>query len=107
MSTPDYIKIYTDLINRKYPERMHSCADLLSKKDLSVIDVITLEKMILQNKDAEDVGKFRSYRENDIVQLLLYQKKHQLNNTQMASVFRLSRNTIAKWKKMFSIKTYG
>jgi DNA-binding transcriptional regulator YiaG len=44
--------------------------------------------------------KFRSYKIPDIQKILDYQNKYQLNNSQFANHFQLSRNTVAKWKKM-------
>ena len=47
--------------------------------------------------------KHRSYSKSDILKILDYQKKNNLNNSQLANHFSLSRNTVAKWKRMFII----
>ncbi|WP_164465209.1 helix-turn-helix domain-containing protein [Chryseobacterium lactis] len=106
-NAPDYKKIYSDLISVKYPEKKEVCTHLLSKKDLSVLDVIDINR-ILFSKDSKENTEFNqkhpSYNKPAIDQILEYQKKNQLNNSQLAQHFKLSRNTIAKWKNQFSVE---
>ena len=100
---PDYKRIYTDIINKKNPAKGEECKNLLSKEELSVLDILELNKKIFGNADKEIETanhKFRSYQESDILQILDYQRKNNLNNIQLANHFKTSRNTIAKWKKM-------
>jgi hypothetical protein len=103
---PDYKRIYTDLVNEKYCEKKIEYLSMLSKEKLSVLDVITLNK-ILFNNDGKDKETFdfnqshRAYDKQAILQILDYQKKRKCNNSQLASHFKLSRNTITKWKKKF------
>lgn len=100
---PDYIRIYTDIINKKKPDKKGECKNLLRKEELSVLDILELNRRIFGNLDKEIEminQKFRSYQESDILQILDYQKKNNLNNIQLANHFKTSRNTIAKWKKM-------
>ena len=47
------------------------------------------------------VRKFRAYNKLTIMEILEYQKKNNINNTELSRYFKLSRNTIAKWKKCF------
>lgn len=100
MNQPDYKKIYTDIIKRRFPEKSIDCKVLLQKDELSTLDIITLNKKIFgnSNKDYEMSNqRHRSYKPSSIKYILSYQKKN-LNNTQLALHFKLSRNTIAKWK---------
>jgi len=100
---PDYRRIYSDIINKKNPDKREECQNLLIKEELSVFDILELNTRIFgnTNKEFEKVNqKFRSYKESDILQILDYQKKNNLNNIQLANHFKTSRNTIAKWKKM-------
>lgn len=102
---PDYHNIYTDIINKKHPDKKEVCKFLLEKEYLSSMDIIELNKKIfgLHDKQTEVFNqKHRSYEESDILQILNYQKKHKCNNKQLANHFKLSRNTVTKWKKMFS-----
>ncbi|MGC4129685.1 MAG: helix-turn-helix domain-containing protein [Bergeyella sp.] len=101
---PNYKAIYTDILCTKFPDKMPECFSLLRKKELSVIDIIELNVKIfgIQDKETFEANqKHRSYGESDIIQILNYQKKNQLNNIELARHFKLSRNTVAKWKKMF------
>ncbi len=98
---PNYRKIYTDLLNRKYPEKKQTCAYILNKPEINALDVIELNKLIFSEKkhNAFKNQSFRSYDEQTVMKILNYQKENRLNNIQLASHFKLSRNTVAKWKK--------
>lgn len=105
-NTPDYKKIFTDIINIKFPEKKEKCSHLLEKSDLSVLDVINLNELLFRNCSKENSvfnQKHRSYNESAIYHILEYQKKNRLNNSQLAKHFKLSRNTITKWKSLFSV----
>ena len=105
MQKPDinYQQIYSDILDKKFPEKSLECYSILNKRNLSAIDIIELNKKIFEsNKEAEHVNqKYRSYNKSDIFKVLEYHKKHKLNNSQLALHFKLSRNSVAKWKKMF------
>lgn len=105
--TPDYRKIYSDILDKKFPDKKSKCQIILSKNRLSTLDVITLNKMIFGDRDNEAFilnQKHRSYSDEAIIEILEYQKKHNLNNTQCALKFRLSRNSITKWKRKHTTK---
>lgn len=103
---PNYKRIYEDLLDRKYPHKKEACKAVLAKEKLSSIDVFLLNNLIF-DKDIRDEHesdqKYRSYDKTSILKILQYQKKNKLNNTQLADHFGLSRNTVAKWKKMFQL----
>ena len=102
--TPDYKQIYTDILDKKYPDKKEECKIILEKEQLSTIHIIELNQKIfgVGDKETERFNqKHRSYSKTDILQILDYQNKNKLNNSQLANHFQLSRNTIAKWKKMF------
>lgn len=104
LGQPNYKKIYSDIINKKYPFKMEKCSSLLDKKILSVIDIVELNKRIFGTNletTSRQNQRLRSYTQSDIMQILDYQKKNGLNNSQLSRHFNLSRNTIAKWKKLF------
>ncbi len=104
MNIPDYGKIYRDMISMKYPEKEAICSNILNKKSIESLDIIRLNAIITGKKDIESIRenqKLKSYDRQTILHILDYQKKHGLNNTQLAVHFRLSRNTVTKWKKMF------
>ncbi|VFB04514.1 Uncharacterised protein [Chryseobacterium taihuense] len=105
-TVPDYYKIYSDIIKLKHPEKEKYCQNILSKKNISGLDVIKLNDIIFppqKKKDQIFNHKHRAYNKQTILQILNYQKKNNLNNTQLAAYFKLSRNTVAKWKKIYKM----
>ncbi len=101
---PNYKLIFSDIIKKRYPEKKRECLPILSKRELSAEDIIILNKKLfgLPDKETQKTNqKHRSYNESDIVKMLEYQKTNTLSNIQLAKTFGLSRNTVAKWKKMF------
>jgi len=102
MKTPDYKKIYSDIIRLKHPEKETICQSILLKKRLNFIDVLSLNKKIFGTTELFSINqKYRAYDKVAIFKILDYQKEHNLNNIQLASHFRMSRNTITKWKKTY------
>lgn len=104
--TPDYKRIYTDLVNEKYPEKKEQYEYILSKESFSILDVIAFNKLLFKQEDKNTFifnQKHRMYDEQTILAILNYQKTHKCNNTQLAFHFDLSRNTVAKWKKSFLV----
>lgn len=102
---PDYVRIYSDIIQMKYPEKYEICKDLLSKKQLDALEVITLNNRIFGTgkKYLSGNGKYRSYDHKAIMKILNHQRKFNLSNIQLAKHFGLSRNTVSKWKKNYSL----
>ncbi|AYZ12790.1 helix-turn-helix domain-containing protein [Chryseobacterium arthrosphaerae] len=103
MKHPNYKKIYSDILNAKYAEKIPYCLPILNKKNLSSTDIIRLNKIIFGTEGNLYNQKHKSYDEPAILEILNYQKIHQCNNSQLAKQFNVSRNTIAKWKKMFLV----
>ena len=104
---PDYKRIYSDLLNKKYPDKRKELTSFFNKENLSVLDIIELDRRIFgtANKQTEDFNqKHRSYSKSDIIKILKYQKRNNLNNSQLANHFKLSRNTVARWKKLFVVQ---
>lgn len=104
---PDYRKIYTDILDKKFPHKKQEFTELLNKPFLSAIEIIELNEKMFGKADGKSENfnqKYRSYHTSDILRILNYQKKYNLNNTQLANHFKLSRNSVAKWKKMFSVQ---
>ena len=100
----NYRQIFKDILEKLYPEKKNICKILLSKKHLYAIDILELNKKIFENPDKETESqnqRHRSYSKSDILKILDYQKEHRLNNSQLANHFKLSRNSVTKWKKVF------
>lgn len=105
-TSPDYKAIYKDILYQKFPDKIEDCLPLLDKKDLSTLDILALNQKIFGSLDKERTkinSKHLSYNKSDILHMLEYQKNNKLNNTQLANHFKLSRNTVTKWKKIFVI----
>lgn len=101
---PNYKQIYKDLIEQKYPHKKATCTVILEKEQLTFLDVIELNELIFETvskKTLEMNQKYRSYDKDTIIDILNYQKKNGLNNTQLSNHFKLSRNTVTKWKSLF------
>ena len=104
-SKPYYKKIFTDMLELKFPDKKEQCLFFLNKEELSELDVLKLNKIIFGEDVSENVSakNHRSYDKSTIFKILDYQKNQKLNNIQTARYFGLSRNTIAKWKKIFLV----
>ncbi|MCT2406257.1 helix-turn-helix domain-containing protein [Chryseobacterium antibioticum] len=101
---PNYKLIYQDIISKKYPRKKSQCNTILEKEELSILDVLKLNNLIFGsiNKEAQVFNqRLRSYNKTTILEILEYQKINKLNNTQIAIQFKLSRNSVSKWKKIF------
>lgn len=99
----NYTLIFSDIIQKKFPERKLELLPFLKKEELSAVEILKLNEQIFLDKKSDSFsmnGKFRSYSESDIKMILAFQKKHQLNNSQLASHFGLSKNSVSKWKKL-------
>lgn len=101
--TPDYKRIYIDILNIEYPHKQEECKNILKKRVLTTIDIIELNQKIFGVNEETEISnqKHRSYQKSDIFYILKYQRDNNLNNSQLSECFRLSRNTISKWKKLF------
>ena len=101
--TPNYSQIYKDLIQAKFPEKWEECSSILLKEELTALEVLKLNNKLFGGKKSSlssSNPKHKSYDIATIKEILSYQSKNNLNNTQIADHFKLSRNTIAKWKSL-------
>lgn len=94
---PDYIKIFSDIISEKFPEKASICKHFLEKEKLSSLDVITLNRILFN--DCSIKNEHKSYDQESIIQILEHQKKNKMTDSEIATLFRLSRNTLSGWKK--------
>ncbi|RKS97931.1 hypothetical protein BCF58_2065 [Chryseobacterium defluvii] len=98
---PDYKKIYVDILDKKHPQKKDDCKKILSKKQLTSLDIIELNTIIFGHSSDVLNPSHRSYDPNSIFKILEYQKAHNLSNTKLAQHFKLSKNTVSQWKKKF------
>lgn len=100
---PDYRKIYEDLINKEFLHKKEECRSFFEKQNITALDILQINNQLfgLQKKDTEVFNQnHRSYDVESILRILQYQEKYSLNNTELANKFKISRNTVAKWKKI-------
>ena len=74
ITTPNYKRIYSDILNKRYPEKKEVCKQIIQKANLSAFDVIMLNEKIFGTNQSKN-QKLRSYRKSDILKILDYQKK--------------------------------
>lgn len=90
----------------RYPHKLTECQHILNKEKLSTFDILLLNTIIFGRKNKENLifnQKLRAYKEDEIRQILQYQREYDLNNTQTALHFKISRNSITAWKKKYPI----
>ncbi|MBB4807706.1 DNA-binding transcriptional regulator YiaG [Chryseobacterium defluvii] len=101
---PNYKEIFLDILKIKFPEKKKKILPLINKEKFSAEEILSINNQLYGETDKDKSllnNKLHSYRESDILRMLDYQKKNNLNNTELANHFNLSRNTVAKWKKVF------
>ena len=99
MVKPNYQKIYQDIIKRNFPEKIEQTKKLL-KKNMNVLDIMKVSEILNANKTAEN-QKHKSYDLNSVLEILKIQQKNNYTNTFTADKFKISRNTVAKWRKIY------
>lgn len=100
--TPDYKAIFKDILKNLEHEICSKTITIMSKENLTISDVIKLNDLIFKNSSSENSNqKFRSYDKSTIMDILDFQHKNGYNNSQLAHHFKLSRNSVAKWKKVY------
>ncbi|TGN26108.1 helix-turn-helix domain-containing protein [Empedobacter tilapiae] len=99
MKKPNYQKIYQDIIEKKFPDKLGQTKKLL-KKEMNVLDVIKISE-ILNSEQISENKKHRSYDLNSILKILTFQKNNNYTNTLTAEKYRISRNTVSKWRKIY------
>lgn len=91
------------MLRLKYPEKANDCKSILSKQQLSALEVIQINEIIFPQQK-QDYIRFnqahRAYSKEEIMEILDYQRKYNLSNSQLAEHFKISRNTVSKWKKI-------
>jgi len=55
----------------------------------------------INEEDTHINQRLKAYDEYSIQLILKYQEDNYLTNIELAALFRLSRNTVAKWKKHY------
>lgn len=103
---PDYIKIYSDIINNNFPEKRYLLKHFVHKDFLKTTDVIKINQMIFGEfkKSKSRNAKHKSYDEKSIEEILNDQKKNKYSNVYVANKYNISSNTLTAWKRKYSVK---
>lgn len=107
INRPNYKLIFLDLIRKRHPTKLKDFEPYLKKDVFSTLDVIKINKLLTSNeckRTKQFNQQLRSFKEKEIIEILKYQKRNHLNNVQLAQRFKLSRNTVSKWKNIFDGK---
>ncbi|MCU7612909.1 helix-turn-helix domain-containing protein [Chryseobacterium sp. GMJ5] len=101
---PNYSKIYHDLLKEEYPEKLkdEKILQLLQNLDTSEQVIRFNEKVFKQSKESQENNqKLRTYDKETMLKILQYQKDHGFSSNYISKKYKISRTTIAKWKKMY------
>lgn len=101
---PNYNKIYHDMLRLEHPDKLEEpkIKELLKRLNTSD-DVLKFnERIFEQSKESsKNNQKLKTYDKKTMLKLLQYQKKHGFSTSYMSKKYKISRTTIAKWKKNF------
>ncbi|MGU3374283.1 helix-turn-helix domain-containing protein [Chryseobacterium sp. M5A1_1a] len=105
---PDYRQIYTDIIDEVYPEKK-SNLQINNKMECieTVMDILILNTLVFgvsKQLTESKSRKLRSYDKKSVLKILEYQRSNRLNNIATAIHFKMSRNTLTKWHRIYKDK---
>jgi len=103
MSKPDFRKIFHEMAQKNNLSDS-KLKEILSQKEWNSLDVIKMNEKLFGKVSLSDLSfnqSHRAYDESSIMEILNYQKEYGLNNTELIKIFKISRNTIVKWQKLF------
>lgn len=106
ITVPNYGRIYRDIIDKRFPERIDEFAEKLNKEHLTFFEVIELNDLLFGKKSKHEENqeqRYRAYDKQTILRIFRYQQQHNITDRELASHFKLSINTIAKWKRVFCV----
>lgn len=101
---PDFCRIFQEIAQKN--ERSEMLIEHIENiNEWNSLIVIKMNEKVVAEPGSENLKcnqKHKAYDEHSIKEILNYQEKNNLNNSEMMRLFKISRNTIARWKKMFS-----
>ncbi len=100
---PNYSKIYHDLLKEQYPEKLKDSKVKELLKSLNTSDEVIKfnDKIFKQSKESQENNqKLRTYDKETMLKILNYQKQHGFSSNYISKQYKISRTTIAKWKKI-------
>ncbi|MCW3159994.1 helix-turn-helix domain-containing protein [Chryseobacterium oryctis] len=101
---PNYNKIYQDMLRLEHPDKLKDPKILKMLKKLDTTEEVLKfnDKIFKRSKESErNNQKLKTYDKKTMLKLLEYQQKHGFSTSYMSKKYKISRTTIAKWKKTF------
>ncbi|MDN3706109.1 helix-turn-helix domain-containing protein [Myroides ceti] len=103
MNAPNYKHIYKEMLKKYGIKADADIQKVLKKKQLNSLDVIFLNQKVVTKQPLCDRKnrntQLRSYDKESIDYILNYQELHKMTIADVAKKFKISRNTIGRWKK--------
>ena len=100
---PNYKAIFWDLAKERYKDLIPKHIQERIENLNNHLDVLELNKLIFnQNYSSKETAQMKAYDRASIEKVLETQEKDSLSNREIALMFHLSRNTIAKWRKEYN-----
>jgi DNA-binding transcriptional regulator YiaG len=101
--SPNYKVIFEDLAKERYKDLVPKYIQQRIESLNNHLDVLELNKLIFnQNYSSKETAQMKAYDRASIEKVLQTQVKDNLSNREIATMFHLSRNTVAKWKKEYN-----
>ena len=100
-SRPNYSLIFLDILEMMFPDRCPKEIGIFAGKELSTEEVLLYNKKLFGQNNSS--SKYRSYDKTTIISILSKQKKHHYTNEEVSKIYNVSRNSLAKWKKLFLV----
>lgn len=103
---PNYKKIYHDMLMASNPSKL-DIKEVANKINniKAAIDVTNLNEMLFGSnvQSTNEINQnLKAYDEQSVMKILRYQKEYKLNNTQTAITFKLSKNTLCRWRLFYA-----
>ncbi|MFP3598368.1 helix-turn-helix domain-containing protein [Chryseobacterium sp. SIMBA_029] len=92
------------MLKQDYPDKLKDPKILTLLKKLNTTEDILKfnDKLFEQSRESQQNNqKLKTYDKKTMLKLLQYQKKHEFSTSYMSRKYKISRTTLAKWKKMF------
>ena len=97
---PNYQKIYKEITERFHQDKIQEIKPYLNKKQWNTLDVMSVNNILTDENEIQDKDRIhKAYDEQTINAILQHQKEFELNNSELARYFKISRNTVLNWKK--------
>ena len=101
---PDYYKIFKDMVVQEFPGKINEI-EKLKKNNPTVFDIFSVNEKLFDTKTEKQKKiqqKYRVYNEHTVISILRFKRKKNMNISQLAVHFNISKNTLKKWMKAYS-----